>query len=92
MPHCPPRNPMKAHRKLLAAEGNLVVVDFGGPGPNLTKAQLAQHPSIKRSVRWVEKCVAEGMPASYDKRGRRRFVLRDVQAWLESRERRQANV
>lgn len=89
MPHCPPRNPMKAHQKIIAAQGNLVLVDFGGHEPLLTKKQLARQ--IDKSERWIEYRLAEGMPSSRDRKRRRRFVLSDVQAWLEGRERRSAN-
>lgn len=68
--------------RIIATQGNLTVVDFGGPGPLLTKAQLAAHPSINRSTRWIEQQVAAGMPSSLDSRGRRRFALTDVQDWL----------
>jgi hypothetical protein len=72
--------------RILAAEDNLVVVDFGGPGPLLDKKQLAAHPSIRRSVRWIEERLREGMPSTLDKKGRRKFQLSDVQEWLNSKE------
>lgn len=73
---------------VIAIEGNLVVADFGGPGPLLNKKQLAAR--YGRSVRWVEGKVSEGMPSSLDERGRRRFRLSDVEDWLAG-QRREAN-
>jgi hypothetical protein len=72
--------------RILAQQGNLVVVDFGRTEePLLSKKQLAAHPSVRRSSRWIEQRVAEGMPSSLDERGRRQFRLEEVRAWLESR-------
>lgn len=68
--------------RILAQQGNLTVVDFGGPGPLLTKKQLSHHPAINRSERWIEQQMVKGMPSSLDQRGRRRFLLSEVQDWL----------
>lgn len=74
-------------RGLLAEDGNLAVVDFGGPGPLLSKRQLAQHPAINRSTRWVELRVAEGMPSRLDG-NKRMFSLPEVEEWLAGQRRR----
>jgi hypothetical protein len=51
----------------------------------VTKAQLVDH--LHRSTRWVEARAAEGMPKlDTDRHGRRRFRLRDVEAWLADRQ------
>lgn len=71
--------------RILATEGNLVLVDFGGHDPLLSKRQLASHPEIRRSTRWVEMRVAEGMPAHFDG-NRRTFRLSEVMSWLAGRE------
>jgi predicted DNA-binding transcriptional regulator AlpA len=70
--------------RIIASDGNLVVVDFGGPAPLLTKKQVAR--ALGFSQRWVELRVADGMPSSLDKKGRRRFRLSDVQDWLNTKE------
>lgn len=70
--------------------GEVIEVNFGGPGPLLTKAQLSKHPRIKRSKRWIEQRVGEGMPSHLDG-NRRMFRVGDVLAWLESREKGVAN-
>jgi hypothetical protein len=52
----------------------------------LTKKQFAAHPRIRRSKRWVELRVREGLPSRME--GHRRiFPLDECLAWLESRER-----
>ena len=70
--------------------GVVVHVNFGGPGPLLTKSQLAKPPEIKRSRRWIEQRVAEGMPSHLDG-NRRMFRVGDVLAWLAGREKGVAN-
>ena len=70
--------------RVLATEGNLVLVDFGGHDPLLSKRQLASHPEIRRSIRWVEMRVKEGMPSQLDG-NRRMFRLSEVKSWLASR-------
>ena len=68
---------------VVAEEGNLVVVEFGAANdPLLTKRQLAQHPEIRRSTRWLEQRVAEGMPSQLDG-NRRMFRLSEVRSWLK---------
>jgi hypothetical protein len=72
-------------RGLVLKEGNVAVVDFGRTDePPLSKKQLAQHPDIRRSTRWVEMRMAEGMPAHWDG-VRRTFLLSEVKSWLNSR-------
>lgn len=66
-----------------AIEGNVVTVDFGGPGPLLSKKQLAAHPAIRKSTRWVEIQMRAGLPSQLDG-NRRKFSLSEVQSWLES--------
>lgn len=67
--------------------GVLVQGNFGrASAVELTKQQFAQHPRIRRSRRWVELRVREGMPSHMDG-NRRMFPLDDCLAWLESRER-----
>ncbi|MFL5900343.1 MAG: hypothetical protein ACJ75S_04020 [Solirubrobacterales bacterium] len=61
--------------------GVLIHVNFGTHDPLLTKKQLSQHPEIRRSTRWVEQRVAEGMPSQLDG-NRRMFRLSEVRAWL----------
>jgi hypothetical protein len=69
---------------VIAQEGNLILVDFGGPGAALTKKQLAA--ALGMSVRWVEARMKEGMePAFTDRRGRRMFSLRECETWLNER-------
>jgi hypothetical protein len=60
----------------------IIEADFGGTAdPFLSKKQLAQHPQIRRSTRWVEMRVAEGMPSTFDG-SRRNFRLSEVRAWV----------
>ena len=76
--------------RVLAVEENLVVVDFGRRDePLITKKALAR--KLGRSERWIEQRVAEGMPASTDKRGRRIFLFANVQTWLDEHGRSVAN-
>jgi len=63
--------------------GEVIAVDFGGPGPVLTKTQLAGPPEIRRSRRWIEQRVAEGMPSMLDG-NRRMFRVAEVTAWLDA--------
>jgi hypothetical protein len=65
--------------------GQLITVDFGRTSPiTLTKLQFARHPQVRRSGRWVEQRMAEGMPATFDG-NRRMFDLEECLAWLENR-------
>lgn len=68
--------------RVLAEKGNLILVDFGGHDPLLSKKQLSRHPEIRRSTRWIEQRVAEGMPSQLDG-NRRMFRLSGVRAWLK---------
>jgi hypothetical protein len=61
--------------------GDVIHVNFGASDPLLTKRQLSQHPKIRRSTRWLEQRVAEGMPSQMDG-NRRMFRLSEVLAWL----------
>jgi len=47
----------------------------------LTKARFARLKG--RSTRWVEMQVAAGMPAHYNRKGRRVFYLAETEPWLE---------
>lgn len=62
--------------------GQVVHVDFGRTDALLAKKQFARHPEIRRSTRWVEMRVREGMPSRMDG-NRRIFPLDDCLAWLE---------
>jgi hypothetical protein len=64
--------------------GELRRVNFGANDPLLTKRQIAQHPDIRRSTRWIEQRVREGMPSQLDG-VRRMFRLSEVRAWLDER-------
>jgi len=55
----------------------------------LSKKQFAGHPKVRRSTRWVEQRVGEGMPSHMDG-NRRMFPLDKCLAWLESHHRRGA--
>ena len=69
-------------RGVVAEEGNLVVADFGRTEEaELTKKQLATH--LRRTGRWIEQRMAEGMPSRFDGY-RRMFLLSECQEWLES--------
>lgn len=68
--------------RILATEGNLTRVDFGGP---VTKKELAE--ILGKTVRWVEYRLAEGMPSSLDRRGRRIFSLSEARMWLRQHKR-----
>lgn len=70
--------------------GEVIHVNFGGGEPPLTKTQLSQHAQIKRSRRWIEQRVKEGMPSHLDG-NRRMFRLSEVQDWLEGQGRKVAN-
>jgi hypothetical protein len=52
--------------------------------PWLSKKQLAAHYGY--SVRWVELRVRDGMP-SHRRGGQLRFLLSEVEAWFEGRQR-----
>ena len=67
---------------VIAQQGNLVLVDFGRDEDKpVSKKRLAL--MLGRSPRWVEYRVAEGMPASTDRRGRRIFAPSECREWLE---------
>lgn len=71
--------------------GEVIQVNFGRRDDALlSKKQLAAHPSIRRSTRWVEQRVREGMPSQMDG-NRRMFSLPAVQGWLEGQGRKVAN-
>lgn len=72
-------------RGLIAQEGNLARVDFGGPGAPVTKKQLAR--ILGKTERWVEYRLAEGMPSALDDEGRRIFSVSEVRMWFRKRER-----
>jgi hypothetical protein len=74
--------------RIIQAEGNLVVVDFGRSDAEMSKKQLAR--ALGRSTRWVEMRVSEGMPSTMAL-GRRMFQLSECRSWLNGRERRSAN-
>lgn len=61
--------------------GEVIHFDFGRRDALLTKKQFAQHAEVRRSTRWVEQRVAEGMPS--EMQGcRRMFPLEQDLAWL----------
>jgi hypothetical protein len=64
--------------------GSVLPFPYGhtGPGPLLTKQQLADVLSNKK--RWVDYRVQEGMPY-VQVRGQKRFWLDEVLAWLDAR-------
>ena len=64
--------------------GQVVAVDFGGPDPLLSKRQIARHPEVRRSPRWIEQRVGEGMPSQLID-GKRMFQLGEVIDWLAER-------
>jgi hypothetical protein len=65
--------------------GVLVQGNFGRTqAVELTKKQFAAHPRIRKSSRWVEMRVAEGLPSHMD-RSRRMFPLDEGLAWLTER-------
>jgi hypothetical protein len=68
--------------------GVLIQANFGRAAStiDLPKRQFADHPKVRRSSRWVEQRVAEGMP-SYMDGNRRMFPLEKCLAWLKDRER-----
>jgi hypothetical protein len=68
---------------VVATEGNLVVVDFGGSEVPLTKTQLAAQ--LNRSRRWVELRMGEGLPSTLDG-SRRMFLLSEARDWLAARQ------
>lgn len=53
------------------------------PRAKLTKQRLAAH--YRRSTRWVEMRVAEGMPSTVGPDGRRLFDLGAADEWLATR-------
>ena len=64
--------------------GDLIEGRFGTPA-NLwvTKKQLAAHPQVRRSTRWIEQRVAEGLPSRMD--GHHRvFPLTAALEWIET--------
>jgi hypothetical protein len=62
--------------------GTVVHVDFGrSTAIELSKRQLSRHPEIRRSTRWIEQRMAEGMPSHMDGH-RRMFNLDRVREWL----------
>ena len=61
--------------------GEVIRFDFGRTDAVLTKAQFARHADVRRSTRWVEQRVNEGMPSHMDG-NRRMFPLDDCLAWL----------
>jgi hypothetical protein len=61
--------------------GQVIHFDFGRKGALLTKKQFSQHAEIRRSTRWVELRVGEGMPSRMEG-NRRMFPLDDCLAWL----------
>jgi hypothetical protein len=61
--------------------GEVVQVNFGRTNAELTKKQLARHPLVRRSTRWVELRAGEGMPSRFDGY-RRMFPLDDCLAWI----------
>ena len=65
--------------------GEVIHADFGRTAPTtLSKKELAFR--LRRSTRWVEMRVRDGMPSHMDG-FRRMFNLSEVEAWLEGRER-----
>jgi len=70
--------------------GILLQGNFGrASAVELTKKQFAAHPRVRRSPRWVELRVREGMPSHMDG-SRRMFPLDQCLAWLERHYRRGA--
>lgn len=71
--------------------GEVIQVNFGRRDDALlSKKQLAAHPSVRRSTRWVEQRVREGMPSQMGG-NRRMFSLPAVLGWLEGQGRKVAN-
>lgn len=64
--------------------GQVIAVDFGGPDPLLSKRELSKHPEVRRSPRWIEQRVGEGMPSQLID-GKRMFQLGEVIDWLAER-------
>lgn len=62
--------------------GQLVHVNFGRRDAVLTKKQFAQHAEVRKSTRWVEMRVGEGLPSRMEG-NRRMFPLDDCLAWIE---------
>lgn len=72
----PPRSPLRAHR------GNVYYVDFGRREEDpVDKKRLAT--ILGRSVRWVELQLADGMPSTKGRRGKRMFLVSECRAWLQ---------
>ena len=67
--------------------GDLIQGFFGGAeSMELTKKQFAAHPQVRRSTRWVEQQISEGLPSRMV--GNRRMVpLQRGLDWLEEHER-----
>lgn len=66
------------------AMGEVIHFNFGRTDALLTKKHFAQHPEVRRSTRWVEQRVNEGLPSRMDG-NRRMFPLEDCLAWLKRR-------
>lgn len=65
--------------------GVLLQGNFGRSSTvELTKKQFAAHPRVRRSPRWVELRVREGLP-SHMYRNRRMFSFDEGLAWLLER-------
>lgn len=62
--------------------GEVVHLNFRRPDLLLTKKQIAGHPKVRRSTRWIELRVGEGMPSWMDGY-RRMFPLEECLAWIE---------
>jgi hypothetical protein len=71
--------------------GEVLTGRFGGvPVPDvvMTKTQFSRHPAVRRSRRWVEQQVAQGMPSELRREGKREyriFRLAEALAWLGER-------
>jgi hypothetical protein len=63
--------------------GDVIRLNFSPANLVLTKGQLASHPQVRRSTRWIELRVSEGMPSHMDGY-RRMFPLNDCLAWIDS--------
>lgn len=61
---------------------NLAEFPIRAPDLWVTKRQLADHPSIRRSTRWIEQQMRLGLPSAM-RRNRRVFHLPTALPWLE---------
>lgn len=62
--------------------GELIQLNRRHAGPMLlTKKQFSRHSAIRRSTRWVEQRVNEGLP-SHMEGNRRMFPLEEGLAWI----------